>query len=220
MEEKEIKKPVSRKKTGVKKTTRTYIKPTEAEKKVDELTTENEDMVLDMPMLEIEDELEEEVAKDFVSQLEASGDAPDDEWPEEKKKEWFTPRVYDENRPWIHIGVVCGMKSMKYIDFKKQMDAIMWNLPPWEYKHKIYGVRYSTNYDHIKRYAAGRKKPFQTCPIYFHAGPQSKLRAFEHLVRQIKGGVLLVMKDKEDGAVNKLIHMAKMYDITVVIAEY
>ena len=65
MEEKEIKKPVSRKKTGVKKTTRTYSKPTEAEKKVDELTTENEDMVLDIPMPEIEDELEEEVAKDL-----------------------------------------------------------------------------------------------------------------------------------------------------------
>ena len=151
---------------------------------------------------------------------EATGDTPEDDWPEDVKKEWYTPRVYDENRPWINIGVVCGMKEMTYREVKKQLDIVLWQLPPWKYKHKIHCLMQSINYFSVKRYAEARKKDFQTCPIYYKHGARAKIIAFEHLIKQINGGVLLILKDKEDGALSKLIQMANAYNIKVIIVEY
>jgi hypothetical protein len=156
----------------------------------------------------------------LCTQEEATGDTPEEDWPEDVKKEWYTPRVYDENRPVINIGVVCGMKEMTYREVKKQLDIVLWQLPPWKYKHKIHCVMQSSNYFSVKRYAETRKKDFQTCPIYYKNGPRAKIVAFEHLIRQINGGVLLILKDKEDGAITKLMQMAEVYSVKTIVVEY
>jgi len=170
----------------------------------------------------ITDDLQKEVEETLVdySELEAHGDMPEEDWPDDVKKEWFTPRVYDENRPYINIGVVCGMKELKYTEVKKQLDIVLWSLPPWQYKHRIHCVDYSLNYWSVKRYAEARKKEFQTCPIYYKFGPRARIIAFEHLVRQIRGGVLLILKDKEDGAIAKLMQMANAFGVKIVTVEY
>jgi len=161
---------------------------------------------------------EESVLED--SEQEATGDTPDDDWPDDVKADWYTPRVYDENRPWINIGVVCGMKELKYREMKKQLDMVLWQLPPWKYKHRIHGLYFSANYFSVRRYAEARKKDFQTCPIYYKHGTRARIMAFEHLVKMTKGGVILIMKDKEDGAISKLIQMANAYGIKTIVVEY
>lgn len=181
---------------------------------VENLVTETAE-VLDSSDLLVEGE------KDLVDWFGSEED--DDDWSDEwKGKRWHTKGDYDKNRPWYHTGVVFAMKGMKYVQAKKELDIILWALPPWEYQHKIYGVRFSPNAEYAAKYAKGRKRPFQSVPVYLNGGPRYKLRAFEHLVRQLNGGTLLVFKDKdrEDGAVNRLIRMAESFDITVKIVEY
>lgn len=131
-------------------------------------------------------------------------------------------KTYREDRPTVHIGVVSGMKALPYMSLQGHLETAVWGYPPWEYKRKMYVVNMGPNYNGVHRYAAARNIPLQTCPVYWTKSKTPKMDAFAHLVKMIKGGYLLILKEKnkEDGAINRLIHMAKMHNITISIKEY
>lgn len=127
----------------------------------------------------------------------------------------------DRDRKKINIGVVCDMKEMEYLDFKRQLDGILYSLPPWEYEHKIFGVRDTVNYQHIPRYCTARNREFQPVMLHISYGKLARLKALEHLVRIVgKGGIILIYRHRVDGVINRIEGMAKLHGIEVKIVEY